>query len=83
MNGTECPLCRAEHLTKRLHEDDLCWAAYCSSHPKKIIVVLKRHAATPTPEETEHVWEVAGRLFPGTVWRGPASIPDHFHLHEA
>jgi len=77
-----CPLCEAKKLTRWLYEDDMCWVAYCSSHPDKVLIVLRRHARMPTPEEAEHIQQIAEKLFPGKQWRYPHSILDHFHLHE-
>jgi len=77
-----CPLCKREPLTKQLYEDDVCWIAYCTSHPSKILIVLKRHTPQPSPEEAEHMYEVAHKLFPNKQWRYPASLKNHFHLHE-
>lgn len=77
-----CPLCRKEKLTRWFHSDEVCWVAYCSSHPDKILIVLNRHARLPTPEEAEYMSQIADKLFPGKAWRYPRSILDHFHLHE-
>jgi len=79
-----CPLCRLWHdreiITPLHYEDDICISVDCSVHriPQ---IVLKRHAAEPTPEELQHINEVAQRLWPNVRWRPPASIPQHFHLH--
>jgi len=78
----ECPLCRAEKLTKWLYEDKLCWAAYCKTHPDKIIIVLKHHTRYPMPQEKAHLEMIAKTKFPNKKFRGPQSIKDHFHLHE-
>jgi hypothetical protein len=77
-----CPLCEAKKITEWKHEDNVCWIARCSSHRDKWIIVLKRHAPFPTPEEHEHMMQLAEKLFPaGTQWRGPNSIKDHWHFH--
>jgi len=80
--NSECPLCKAEKITKWLCEDEVCWVAYCKSHPDKVIIVLKRHTPQPTPEEAEHIQQVAEKFFPNKKWRYPKSLPQHFHLHE-
>ena len=80
---TDCPLCRASDLIERLYEDDVCWAAYCLSHPDKVLVVLKRHTTTPTGDEFTRLREVAERLRPrGSFDWGHGTIRKHFHLHE-
>ncbi|MHA1834984.1 MAG: hypothetical protein ACTSV7_13480 [Candidatus Baldrarchaeia archaeon] len=82
----DCPLCRLyqkrEIITKLHYEDDTCIIVNCKSHPNKILIVLKRHTKVPTPEEAEHMYRIAHKLFPGKLWRYPQSIKDHFHLHE-
>jgi len=77
-----CPLCLAEKKTKRYYQDDVCWIAGCSSHPSKKLCVLRRHAPQATSEEELHMRQVMENLFPGIRLRGPASILDHWHLHE-
>lgn len=78
----KCSLCRAEHITGWEYEDEICWVARCSTHLDKFLCVLKRHTSTPTEKEREHMVEVMERLFPHIQLRGPASIPEHYHLHE-
>ena len=46
------------------------------------MVVLNRHTDVPTEEELEHMRTEAKKLFPFAKWRGPGSIPEHYHLHE-
>jgi len=79
-----CPLCRLyekrEIITRLYYEDDVCIVVDCSTHHVPIIV-LKRHAKTPKPEELKHMRKIAEKLFPGKPFRGPRSILDHFHLH--
>lgn len=85
-NNNECPLCRLarglDRITETLYEDNTVISCYCKSHPSKILIVLKRHTPQPTPEEAEHMQQIAHKLFPNKQWRGPKSILDHFHLHE-
>lgn len=77
-----CPLCKAEKLTKWYYEDDIIYICDCLSHPDKKLIVLKRHTPTPTEEEYNHMISIAKKLFPDKKWREPASIKDHYHLHE-
>jgi len=77
-----CPLCREEKLTEWLYEDEICWVAYCKTHPNKILIVLKRHTAYPTQKELTHLKKITLKLFPEKHFREPKSIRDHFHLHE-
>jgi len=76
-----CELCKAEKLTEWKHEDEVCYVCRCKSHPQQWIIVLKRHARLPSPEEAEHVQQLASKLFPQKAWRYPMSILDHWHLH--
>ena len=78
----DCPLCKAEKLTKRYYEDPWLWIADCLSHPDKKIVVLKRHTDKPMRRELRHMYDVVYALFRDKKWRGPNSIKEHFHLHE-
>lgn len=80
---TECPLCKREIKTELKYEDHVCWIAKCASHPDKWLIVLKRHTSVPLVIDLEHMTQLAWKLFPGKAFRGPASILDHFHLHEA
>ncbi|MBW2561912.1 MAG: hypothetical protein JRE40_13800 [Deltaproteobacteria bacterium] len=80
---SDCPLCKAERLTEWKYSDDVCWVARCKTHGDKWMVVLRRHAREPTPEEMEHVKRVMDSVLPGRRWRyGGRSIRDHFHAHE-
>lgn len=80
-----CPLCRlcfeGEIISKFYYEDDKVIVVDCSTHSVPM-VVLKRHTAEPTEEELSYMREVGERLFPGKGWRGPASLLQHYHLHE-
>jgi len=82
----DCPLCRLylkrELVTPLYYEDAICIIVDCATHPSKKLIVLKRHAELPTTNEAEHIQEIAYKLFPRKIWRYPASLPDHFHLHE-
>ena len=79
---SNCPLCRAEHLTPWIWEDEVCWICYCATHTETPMIVLKRHSAEPTPEEMEHIKAVKNKLFPELRFRGHMqSLPDHWHEH--
>lgn len=78
----DCELCRAEKLTEWKYEDDVVFVCRCVSHPDKWLIVLKRHTSQPTQEEMEYMRKIAERFFPSKQFRGPKSIPEHFHLHE-
>jgi hypothetical protein len=78
-----CQLCIREKLTEWKYEDGTVLVARCASHPDKWLIILKRHTPLPTPDEAEHMRQVADKLFPGKQWRYPQSIRDHFHLHES
>lgn len=78
----KCSFCRKDRLQPQTYADSVCWATCCNSHPEKLMIVLNRHSAHPTPEELSHMEAVAENLLPGQSWRGPASMPQHFHLHQ-
>jgi hypothetical protein len=77
-----CPLCERKKVTEWKHEDSVCWVARCATHQDKWVIVLKRHASLPTSDEHEHVMQLVEKLFPGKLFRGPASIKEHWHIHE-
>lgn len=77
-----CELCEAKKVTPWYYEDGVVWVADCKSHPNKKIMVLKRHTEEPTTEERMHMIQLTRNLFPDIKWRGPASLKEHFHLHE-
>lgn len=76
-----CPLCRRDKLQPQPYHDSVCWCTFCNSHPGFPLVVLNRHAAGPTPEELQHMKNIAEQIFPGHSWRPPAAILTHYHLH--
>ncbi|MBA7709113.1 hypothetical protein ES703_118023 [subsurface metagenome] len=46
------------------------------------MVVLKRHAPVPTPEEARHIDAVVNHLLPGKRYRGyMTDYPQHWHQH--
>jgi Zn ribbon nucleic-acid-binding protein len=76
-----CPLCKAEKLTWWYYEDSLCWIADCKTCGVPL-AVLKRHTTQPTPEEVEHMVQIAKKLFPGKrIDFTMKSILGHFHFH--
>ena len=79
---TKCPLCEAKRITPRLYSDSVCFVCRCSTHQDQWMVVLKRHAPVPTPEEARHIDAVVNYLLPGKRYRGyMTSIKDHWHQH--
>lgn len=77
----DCPLCRAEKLTRWYYEDDICWVADCVTC-KVPMIVLKRHATIPVKEELVHLHLIAGWLKLSGNWdEGMKAVPDHFHVH--
>jgi hypothetical protein len=83
--ATECELCRLyekrEIVTRLYFEDPTCIVVDCKTH-RVPMCVLKRHTASPTREELDHLNRVARVLFPARRFRGPASIRQHYHLHQ-
>lgn len=77
-----CPLCEAKKITPWLHEDEKVYICYCSSHPSKVMIVLKRHTTHPTQEELGYIKKLCLKFFPEKHFRDPASLRDHWHLHE-
>ena len=51
VDGMGCSLCEKSEVTKMLMENKVYWVTYCASHPTKLMVVLKRHAKTPSALE--------------------------------
>jgi len=77
-----CPLCARQRITEWKYQDNVVWVAKCKSHPDKWLIVLNSHVKQPSEWELKYLKEIAEMLFPGKKFRGPHSIPDHFHLHE-
>jgi len=79
-----CSLCKLymgrEIRTRLHHEDRLCIAVDCERCGVPMIV-LKRHTSAPSDYELRHLQSIASSIFPQWRFRGPRSIPDHFHLH--
>ena len=77
-----CPLCEAKELTFRYYTDNIVWVADCLRHPNLKIIVLKRHTMMPTPQEKHYMQKIIRKLLFASNWRGPKSMPEHYHLHE-
>lgn len=81
----ECQLCRLarglDRITREYYENDYVIVVDCKTHRGVPMIVLKRHTGFPTPEERFMLNKVANKRFPGKQFRGPSSIPGHFHLH--
>jgi len=77
-----CPLCELRKITELIEEDDKVVICRCASHLDKWMVILRRHTDRPTREELEYMHLVADNVLGQRRWRGPISIPQHFHLHE-
>lgn len=76
-NRPSCPLCRMAKLTE--------WKfviCKCSKHPDKWMLVWGKHDANPTINEKQLMLRVLRVVFPNKKWRGPGSIPEHWHYHE-
>lgn len=69
-------------ITEWRYSDDRVVVCRCSTHRDKWMIVLRRHTSIPTHEEEEYMRKIMDDLFPGMRLRGPASILDHYHLHE-
>jgi len=72
-----CPLCKMKKLTKW----KLC-ITKCSTHPDKWMLVWGEHTSNPSKEEKELMLKILKILFPDKKFRGPRSIPEHWHYHE-
>ena len=75
-----CTLCTKEPLKPQPYSDTICWVTYCITHGTPLIV-LNRHTDSPTAGEWHHMETIGKKLFPGTRWRTPRSMPEHFHFH--
>lgn len=82
---TSCDLCRAERITPRYHEDEVCWIAECGICEVPM-VVWRRHGTAPPAEELTHMHgrlrDVAATVL-GEFWIDDhmRNIPDHWHAH--
>ena len=80
-----CDLCQAARLTRRYHEDDVCWVADCEICAVPM-VVWRRHGTDPSPEDLAHMTaaleRAAAEHFSTWVVDGHRrNIPDHWHAH--
>ncbi len=80
-----CELCEAEPLTRRYHEDGICWVADCKTC-KGVMVVYKEHGVMPPPSHLEHMVEtlrLCGRPRRGGYYVDDSmeSVPMHYHAH--
>jgi hypothetical protein len=80
-----CELCEAAPITRRYHEDALCWIADCKAC-KVPMVVYREHGVAPPASHLEHMIEtlkMCGRPRRGgyVVDDSMVSIPDHYHAH--
>lgn len=85
-----CELCAAEVLTRRYHEDGICWIADCKScsaagRPVPM-AVYRQHGVVPPEPHLRHMLEILALC--GKPRRGGykfeakhRSIPSHFHVH--
>ena len=80
-----CDLCAAARITPWYHEDDVCWVADCEICAVPM-VVWRRHAIDPSPDELAHMTaaleRAAAQHFTTWVVDGHRrNIPDHWHAH--
>ncbi|KKL84080.1 hypothetical protein LCGC14_1968300 [marine sediment metagenome] len=75
-----CALCELKIRTPLYHEDGVCVVVDCIDCHVPMIV-LKRHARTPTPTEEEHMMRVVGQLGFTITRKRPRKIRDHAHWH--
>lgn len=81
----DCQLCEAEEITRRYHEDSLCWVADCATCGVPM-VVLRRHSTQPTRREVAHMLDMLQLCCPPhkkgySIDLERRSIPDHWHCH--
>ncbi len=82
-----CDLCEAAPLTRRYHEDDLCWIADCEICDVPM-VVWRAHDPRPSEEVRQRLAgllaSVADEVLGGGSWYlddHMRNIPDHYHAH--
>lgn len=79
-----CELCEGKRITRRYHEDGLCWIADCKQCNVPM-VVYRQHGAMPPQRHLQHMRELLmlcarpGRAF--QLDEKMSSIPDHWHAH--
>jgi len=55
----------------------------CLTHPDLWMIVWGEHTSDPGEQAKRTMRQIMEILFPGIKLRGPGSIPEHFHYHEA
>lgn len=79
-----CELCEAAPVTRRYHEDAICWIADCKQC-RVPMAVYREHGVAPPPRHLAHMRELlfmCGR--PGQAYKldnRMETIPDHYHEH--
>jgi hypothetical protein len=85
-----CELCEAAPITRRYHEDAICWIADCKSCSEPgapvPMVVYREHGVVPPQRHLEHMIELlmlCGRPRRGgyALDNSMNTIPDHWHTH--
>lgn len=84
--GNSCELCEAAPVTRRYHEDAICWVADCKTCRGVKMVVYKEHGVMPPPGHLRHMAEMlrlCGRPRRGGYYVDDAmnSEPRHYHAH--
>lgn len=80
-----CELCEAKPITRRYHEDAVCWVADCAQCGVPM-AVYKVHGTMPPPAHLDHmlgVLQLCGRPRRGGYVLDDSmnTIPDHYHVH--
>lgn len=79
--GLPCDLCKAEPITRRYYEDEVCWIADCKDC-RVPMVVYKRHGVLPPRQHLNHMFAMLSRCGQGArIDTKRGTIPDHFHAH--
>ncbi len=75
-----CELCLAEPVTKRYHEDSVCWIADCLTCQVPM-VTYRWHSSRPRTHEIQYMVKLLSAIGPGRIEADMKSIPDHWHAH--
>lgn len=79
-----CELCDAQPITRRYHEDAVCWIADCASCHVPM-VVYREHGVAPARRHLEHMLELltlcGRRDLRHEVTQDMHTIKDHYHAH--
>ena len=81
---TNCPLCRligGNVYTHQYYDDTVVKIVDCDGCNVPMMVI-KRHDSEPNGFEKGYIENLAAVMFPGEKFRGPNSIPEHWHLHQ-